>query len=105
MDLLRAGAGEDDIERRLVLCGSGAVAARRSTGCGDRNRSSGGDTPLVLDLLLQLDQVEDRHLPELVEHLVDRACSHLLLLLFCLSLDFRLVWRRMLAGRHRTLWL
>src|SRR5438552_2948468 len=76
LDLLLARIREDDVERRLLLGGRSAVAGEspaRSSHCDGRR---GRDAPLVLDLLLQLDQVENGHLPELVEHLVDRACSH-----------------------------
>src|SRR5206468_554141 len=67
-----ACAAEDDVERGLLLRG-GTVAARgrgraRSR---DRHRRGGGDAPLVLDLLLQLDELEDAHLPQIVEQLVD----------------------------------
>src|SRR5439155_15228255 len=77
LDLLVAGAGEDDIERGLLL-GSGAVAARGRSSArgGDRNRGSGRDPPLVLDLLLQLDQLEDGHLPQLIEQLVNSSGCH-----------------------------
>src|SRR5439155_20029286 len=44
-----------------------AGAGRR----GDRDRSGGRDAPLLLDLVLQLDQLEDGHAPELLEHRVD----------------------------------
>src|SRR5438093_7109939 len=112
LDLLATGVREDDVERRLLLSGRRAVAGcGRTRGCY-RDRSCGGDAPLVLDLLLQLDEVEHGHLPELVEHLVDCACSHLLLLLcglwffgcrFCLCRG-----SNCLSGRSRllfTLWL
>src|SRR5207244_8359676 len=50
LDLLATGSGEDDVERRLLLrCG--AVATRsRGARRGNRDRSGGGDAPLVLDL-------------------------------------------------------
>src|SRR3954451_5206062 len=38
------------------------------------NRSGGRDAPLLLDLVLQLDQLEDGHAPELLEDGVD--CRH-----------------------------
>src|SRR5581483_5889133 len=48
-DLALAGVREDDVERRLLLRG-GAVAARAACGRGrDRDRSGGGDAPLLLD--------------------------------------------------------
>ena len=75
LDLLVAGAREDDVERRLLLGRGRAVAApparpRRR----DRDRSGGGDAPLLLDLVLELDELEHGHLPELLEHRVD--CCH-----------------------------
>src|SRR5438105_2072399 len=77
LDLLLARSGEDDVEGRLLL-GRRAVAGARGGGAGrrDGDRSGGGDAPLVLDLLLQLDEVEHGQLPELVEDLVDSCCSH-----------------------------
>src|SRR6476661_6577185 len=66
--------GEDDVEGRLLL-GRGAVAACRGAGRCDRDRSGGRDAPLLLDLVLELDQLEDGHLPQLVEDLVDRHYS------------------------------
>src|SRR5581483_6492319 len=73
LDLLCARAREDDVEGGLLLRRGPAVAARR--GCsGDRDRSGGGDAPLLLDLVLQLDQLEDGHAPELLEDGVD--CCH-----------------------------
>ena len=50
-----------------------AGSRRRSS---DRDRSGSGDAPLVLDLLLQLDELEHGHLPELVEQLVDSCSRH-----------------------------
>src|SRR5215210_1578278 len=75
LDLLLARAGEDDVERRLLLFGGcGAVAARRCARSRDRDRRGGGDPPLLLDAVLQLDELEHAHLPELLEHRVD--CCH-----------------------------
>src|SRR6478609_2458157 len=74
LDLLAACLGEDDVEGRLLL-GRGAVAACRGAGRCDRDRSGGRDAPLLLDLVLELDQLEDGHLPQLVEDLVDRHYS------------------------------
>src|SRR5581483_1252267 len=64
----------DDLERGLLLARRRAVAAarRRSAGGRDRDRSGGGDAPLLLDLVLQLDELENRHLPEVLEDRVDR---------------------------------
>src|SRR6185295_8698925 len=68
--------GEDDVEGRLLL-GSGPVSAcGDGAWCGDGDGSGGRDPPLVLDLLLQLDEVENGHLPELLEHLVHAASGH-----------------------------
>src|ERR1700751_2344721 len=74
LNLLAACLGEDDVEGRLLL-GRGAVAAWRGAGRRDRDRSGGGHAPLLLDLVLELDQLEDGHLPQLVEDLVDRHYS------------------------------
>src|SRR6478672_9447326 len=74
LDLLAACLGEDDVEGRLLL-GRGAVAACRGAGRCDRDRSGGRDAPLLLDLVLELDQLKDGHLPQLVEDLVDRHYS------------------------------
>src|SRR5207253_6699441 len=74
LDLLATRSCEDDVEGGLLLLG-GPVSTCRG-GRGDRDRSGGGDAPLVLDLLLQLDEVENGHLPELLEHLVGRASGH-----------------------------
>src|SRR5687767_9666360 len=77
LDLLVAGARENDVELGLLLNRSAvAGGGRGGAGSGDRDRSGGGDAPLLLDLLLELDQVENGHLPELVEHLVDSGGSH-----------------------------
>src|SRR5579871_6605031 len=79
LDLLAAGLGEDNVERRLLL---GRVAATATCGRArsrDGDRSSGGDAPLLFDLVLQLDELEYGHLPELVE---DGVNSHVLVLLF-----------------------
>src|SRR5580765_1536726 len=70
LDLLVAGAGQHDVERGLLfrLAGRSARGGARSR---NRDRGGGSDAPLLLDLLLQLDELEDGHLPELREHLVD----------------------------------
>ena len=74
LDLLAARAGEDDVEGGLLLrlgrLAAGGCAARRN-----RDRSGGRDAPLLLDLVLQLDQLEDGHAPELLEDGVN--CRHL----------------------------
>src|SRR5581483_533268 len=78
LDLLVACARQDDVERGLLLGAGGAVAAGGRSGPRgrDRDRGGGGDAPLVLDLLLQLDELEDGHLPQVVEHLVNAGSSH-----------------------------
>src|SRR3954466_14176657 len=58
LDLLATRSGEDDVERRLLLGLCSAAACRRA-GSRDCNRSGGGDAPLLFDLVLQLDQLED----------------------------------------------
>src|SRR5262249_2937015 len=72
LDLLAAGLGEDDVERRLLLSRV-AAATRGSTRSRDRDRSGSGDAPLLFDLVLQLDELEYGHLPELIE---DGVNSH-----------------------------
>src|SRR5581483_9246218 len=68
LDLLGARRGEDDVEGGLLLRRRAAVARRRrDAGRHGRDRSGGGDAPLLLDLVLQLDQLEDGHAPELLE--------------------------------------
>src|SRR5712691_2530224 len=61
LDLLLAGPGEDDVERRLLLLGGCRSSA---AGSRDGHRSGGGDAPLVLDLLLQLDELQHGHAAE-----------------------------------------
>src|SRR3954451_14803551 len=73
LDLLLAGTREDDVERRLLLHGGRAVAAGSGSDC---DRSGGGDAPLLLDLVLQLDQLEDGHGPELLEDGVNSRHRH-----------------------------
>src|SRR5207237_2731581 len=62
---LATAPGEHHVEGRLLLH-RGAVARRRA-GRRDRHRSSGSDAPLLLDLVLQLDELEDTHLAERLE--------------------------------------
>src|SRR3954468_18081730 len=78
LDLLAAGSGQDDVERGLLLGRGGAIAAPATGRSRDGDRSGGGDAPLLLDLVLQLDQLEDAHAPQLLENGVDS--SHLTLL-------------------------
>src|SRR6266480_1275126 len=73
LDLLLPCAGEYDVEGGLLLH-RGAVACRSATRGGHGDGRRGGDAPLVLDLLLQLDQLEHRHAPELLEDGVN--CRH-----------------------------
>src|SRR2546423_308728 len=74
LDLLAARAGEDDVEGGLLLR-LGRLAAGGSAARRDGDRSGGRDAPLLLDLVLQLDQLEDGHAPELLEDGVN--CRHL----------------------------
>src|SRR5439155_433005 len=74
LDLLGARAGEDDVEGGLLLR-LGRLAAGGSAARRNRDRSGGRDAPLLLDLVLQLDQLEDGHAPELLEDGVN--CRHL----------------------------
>src|SRR4051812_21973097 len=66
-DLALAGAREDDVERRLLLLGPGAVATGcAGTGHHDRRGCGGRDAPALLERLLELDELEDRHLLQLL---------------------------------------
>src|SRR6185437_13816988 len=66
-DLALAGRFEDDVERRLLLC-VGPVAATATGGRGGHGgRGRGGRHPAaLLERLLQLNELEDRHLLELL---------------------------------------
>src|SRR5206468_1426743 len=70
LDLLVAGVREHDVEGGLLLLGAGAVARGRSAGCGHCHGSGGGHAPLLLELVLQLDEVEHGHATELLDELV-----------------------------------
>src|SRR5262245_56825912 len=77
LDLLAAGLGQHDVERRLLLGrGSAVTAGRRSAGGGNRNRRGGRHAPLLLELVLELDQVEDGHAPEFLDQLVRVCLGH-----------------------------
>src|SRR5688500_16915054 len=77
LDLLVARGREHDVERRLLLVGGGAVARGRSrAGRGGRHRSGGGAAPLLLDLRLELDELENGHAPETFENGIHRAGGH-----------------------------
>src|SRR3954454_21760001 len=55
LDLLVAGALEDDVELVLLRCGLRSRAAARATlRCGNSHRSGGGDAEGVLELLHEL---------------------------------------------------
>src|SRR5204862_7689671 len=75
-DLLAAGGRQNDVEGGLLLRRGTVTTCRRCARRGHRDRSGSRDVPLVLDLLLELDEIEHGHLPELVEHLVDATCCH-----------------------------
>ena len=66
--LLWPATGEDDVEGGLLLLGPGAVAASGGPGSGhhDRRGGGGGDAPPLLERLLELDELEDRHLLQLL---------------------------------------
>src|SRR4029077_1230123 len=68
LDLLTASRSENDVERRLLLCGSGAVARSRSS--GDGHRRCRRDAPLLLELVLQVDELEDGHPAQRLDELV-----------------------------------
>src|SRR6185503_11633707 len=67
LDLLAAGLGEHHVEGGLLLRRGTVATGCRAAGRRDRHRSGGGDAPLLLDLVLQLDQLEDAHLPKRLE--------------------------------------
>src|SRR5215204_4034338 len=70
-DLLLAGLGQHDVEGTLLLRRRRvAAAACRS---GNRDRRCRRHAPLLFDLVLQLDELQDGHLPELAEDGVDTA--------------------------------
>ena len=56
-----------DVEGVLLLLRGSGVAAGGGCRC-DRDRSGGGDAPLLLDRVLELDELEHGHLAERVEH-------------------------------------
>src|SRR6266545_2854945 len=74
LDLLVACAGEHDVERRLLLGRAGTVAG----GYCDGSRS--GHAPLLLELILELDELEHSHLPKLIDDLLGVSCHSLSLL-------------------------
>src|SRR5215208_710551 len=77
LDLLVACAGEDDVERRLLLGRTCPIGPRRRGPWGRyRDRCGGGDSPLLLERVLQLDQLEDGHLPELLDDLCGVRCHY-----------------------------
>src|SRR5439155_15210444 len=76
LDLLVARARQNDVERRLLL---GCSIAARSTRCSsarrrDCHRGRGGDAPLLLQLVLQIDELENAHLAELLDELRGISC-------------------------------
>ena len=75
VDLLVAGAGEDDGELVLHLDRSGSSGAGSG---GDRDRSGGADAPLLFEQLAELSGLEDRQGRELLDQLFQ--ISHCLLL-------------------------
>src|SRR5690606_23768746 len=72
LDLLVAGAGEDDVELVLLLAAATGVATTGSRGAGSRDGHGGrsGDAELLLELLEQLAQLEDGHVGDRLEDLV-----------------------------------
>src|SRR3954469_8253416 len=81
LDLLVAGAGEDDVERRLLLLGLGRVAAARRRAAGRSRRDRGrGDAERLLERLDALGELEDGDRLELLDPLLG-AGGHFLVLL------------------------
>src|SRR5262245_36548283 len=80
LDLLAAGVRQHDVEGRLLL-GLGRSGATTAAAARRGYRDGGGrrDAPLVLDLLLELDQLEHAHRAQLLEDSVN--CRHRLCLL------------------------
>src|SRR5918994_497049 len=70
-DLLLAGFGQHDVEGTLLLRRRRVAAAACRSGCRDRRCRR--HAPLLFDLVLQLDELQDGHLPELAEDGVDTA--------------------------------
>src|SRR3954471_4935176 len=75
LDLLATRRGQHHVEGRLLLLRGRAVAAGDRAARCDRDRSGGGDAPLLLDLVLELDQLEHGHAPELLENGVN-SCHY-----------------------------
>src|SRR5690606_12420394 len=75
LDLLVAGAGEDDVELVLLLLGRGSRAglARARDGHG---RGGGGDVELLLEGLHELGELDEGHLLELGKQLVLGELRH-----------------------------
>src|SRR3954451_1607608 len=98
LDLLVAGAGEDDVERRLLLLGRAvAVSAAAGTGgrCGRRDRGR-RDPELLLERLDALGELEDRDGLELVDPLL--GAGHLFLRGFGVGMGGRVRMRAALLG-------
>src|SRR3954451_10065833 len=78
LDLLVAGALEDDVELVLLLGGGGTTVAGTTGGRGGRDgdRSSGGDLEGLLELLHEVGELEQRHLLERVEQLRGGQLGH-----------------------------
>src|SRR2546427_2858232 len=81
VDLVRTDVLKDDDELGLLLLDrrrrSSVACGRRRSG-SHRHRRGRRDAELVLDLLVEVAQLEDRHLLDDVEHLINlvRALSH-----------------------------
>src|SRR5215203_1782559 len=76
LDLLTARLVEDDVEGRLLLGRRGPVASGRSS-C-DCHRRGRGDAPLLLELVLEIDELEDGHAAQRLDELVGvrLRCHH-----------------------------
>src|SRR3954454_7421865 len=83
LDLLVAGAGQDDVDRGRLLLGSGAVGAAGAAGPpGPRRGSSGcdccrGDAELLLERLDALGELGHRNALELLNPILRAGCHHL----------------------------
>ena len=73
LDLLVAGAGEDDVELVLLFLGCGSVTTRGTTGgCCNCNRSRCGNAELLLERLHELRELEHRPIGDCIQNVVLR---------------------------------
>src|SRR5215207_2193902 len=80
LDLLVAGAGQDDVERGLLLDSLGRLAATAAAGRGRGRDGRRGHAERLLERLDALGELEDRDGLELVDPLLGAGCHSLVLL-------------------------